>query len=178
VYFEETEYTYDLSTLPTTSTGITGSSFAGPTFQTFILPGETNMQISYTFECDRTDSSIGDRTLRIASFIANAISGSNTGLTSYGKFDSQSTLQSQNITTVPDSSPKQRSGANTQELRPSGTGTQIADRQGMYVLIHTMINVTNNTGLTGTLKLKNFVCRISRTVGSSIAPSPSPPPSS
>ncbi len=168
VYFDQSEYTYDMATLPTTASGITGSHVAGPSFETFILPGETNMQMSYTFYIDRTDASVGNRTLQISSFIASAVTGSQIGLGSYGTFNNQAQLLQENsIATVPVSS--QRSGAETVEIKGSANG--ITNRQGHYVLIHTQIEASNIAGLTGTLKLKNFVFRTSRTVGgSTIAP--------
>ena len=165
VYFDQSEYTYNMSTLPTSASGITGSHVAGPSFQTFILPGETNMQLSYTYYADRTDALAGNRTFRISSFIASAITGSNSGLGSYGTFNNQAQLLQQSpIVTVPVSS--QRSGANTVEIKGAAAG--ITNRQGHYVLIHTQIEVSSVTGLTGSLKLKNFVFRTSRTVGGSI----------
>ena len=171
IYFDQTEYTYDIATLPITASGITGSVFAGPSFQAFILPGETRIQVSYTFQADRTDAVVGDRTYRLTAFIANAVSGSNVGLTSYGIFTNSSTIQPAGLTisTVPTTG--KRSGANTQGF--VDTGDVISDRQGMYVLIHTMIHVSS-AGTTGTLKLKNFVFRSSRTVGA-ITSTPSIP---
>jgi hypothetical protein len=171
IYFDQTEYTYDIATLPITASGITGSVFAGPSFQTFILPGETRIQVSYTFQADRTDAVVGDKTYRLTAFIANAVSGSNVGLTSYGIFTNSSTIQPAGLTisTVPTTG--KRSGANTQGF--VDTGDVISDRQGMYVLIHTMIHVSS-AGTTGTLKLKNFVFRSSRTVGA-ITSTPSIP---
>lgn len=165
VYFDQNEYSYNMATLPTTASGITGSHVAGPSFQTFILPGETNMQLSYTYYIDRTDASAGNRTLQISAFIASAITGSNTGLGSYGTFNNQAQLlQQTSIDTVPASS--QRSGADSVEIKGSANG--ITNRQGHYVLIHTQIEVSSVSGLTGTLKLKNFVFRTSRTVGGSV----------
>jgi hypothetical protein len=171
IYFDQTEYTYDIATLPITASGITGSVFAGPSFQTFILPGETRIQVSYTFQADRTDAVVGDKTYRLTAFIANAVSGSNVGLTSYGIFTNSSTIQPAGLTisTVPTTG--KRSGANTQGFVDNGD--VISDRQGMYVLIHTMIHVSS-AGTTGTLKLKNFVFRSSRTVGA-ITSTPSIP---
>ena len=170
VYFDQSEYTYAISNLPTTSSGITGSVFAGPSFHAFILPGESNMQISYTFECDRTDSVSGTRIISLQAFIANAITGSNTGLTSYGKFNNQSNMATIPIVTIPSGS--QRSGADTSELKGGSGATTLTDRQGTYVLVHTMVRINSNPGtLTGTFKMKNFVFRTSRSVGGSIVPS-------
>lgn len=174
VYFDQSEYTYAISNLPTTSSGITGSVFAGPSFHAFILPGESNMQISYTFECDRTDSVSGTRIISLQAFIANAITGSNTGLTSYGKFNNQSNMATIPIVTIPSGS--QRSGADTSELKGGSGATTLTDRQGTYVLVHTMVRINTNPGtLTGTFKMKNFVFRTSRSVGGSIVPSPITP---
>lgn len=152
VYFDQTEYTYSLASLPTTSSGVTGSGFAGPVFETFILPGETRIQVSYTFQIDRTDLTFGNTTCQLSAFIANSVTGSNVGLNSYGIF-TNSTLVApdHNITTAPSAS--QRSGANTKGF--IDTGDVISDRQGMYVLIHTMIK-NSNLSSTGTLKLKTL----------------------
>lgn len=164
VYFEQLEYTYNMALLPTSASGVTGSTVAGPVFKTFILPGETNMQMSFTYSSNRTDSTVGNRTLRLSAFIMNAISGSNTGLQSYDKFNSQSDLATIVIDTVPSAS--LRSGANTLEIKGANSG--IINSQGRYVLVHTIIHVSNNTSLVGTLKLKNFVFRTSRNVGGSL----------
>ena len=168
VYFDQAEYTYDMATLPTSASGITGSAFAGPVFETFILPGETNMQMSFTFSADRTDLIFGNRSLQLSGFIANAISGSNTGLDAYGKFDNQKDLAYNQLISS-NAATSSWSGAKTIEMK--GTTNSIINSQGYYVLVHTMIYVSNNTGLTGTLKLKNFVFRTSRPTGASIAPS-------
>jgi len=166
LYFDQSEYTYDIATLPTTSSGITGSAFAGPSFHAFILPGETRLQISYTYQIDRgIGGGTGNRTYILSAFIANAITGSNPGLNSYGTFTNSTLIsQPQNIGSAGPSS--QTSGANTQGF--IDTGDVISDRQGMYVLIHTMIRVSSPDS-TGTLKLKNFVFRSSRSVGAVIA---------
>ena len=129
----------------------------------FILPGETRMQLSYTYEIDRTDATAGNKTFYLHSFIANSITGSYSGTPSkYGLFDSQSALGSgASIDFAPPTTLK--SGANNRNI----TNTAIEDRQGYYVLIHTTLSVSNTTGATGTIKLKNFVFRTSRSVGSS-----------
>ena len=99
----------------------------------------------------------------------NAVTGSNTGLTSYGIFNNGSTFTSPISlagTTVPENS--QRSGAVT-GLYGSISDLTLTNRQGYYVLVHTSIVYSGATAaLSGTLKLKNFVFRTSRTVGGSI----------
>ena len=163
IYFDQTEYTYDISTLPTSASGVTGSIFAGPSFYAFMLPGETRIQVSYTYQIDRTDTNIGNRTYRLSAFIANAVTGSNIGLSSYGIFTPSTLIQpTHTIDTV--GALGERSGANTQGFLD--TFDVISDRQGMYVLIHTIVHVTQ-ADTTGTLRLKNFVFRSSRTVGAS-----------
>jgi hypothetical protein len=97
VYFDDTEYSVSISTLPdnSTPTTTTGSAVAGPSFHTFILPGETRIQASYTYEINRTDSEIGNRTFFLNTFIANSITGSYSGPPSkYGLFDTQASLGS------------------------------------------------------------------------------------
>ena len=164
VYFDDTEYSVSIAALPNQAspTTTTGSVVAGPSFHTFILPGETRIQASYTYEIDRTDSTFGNRTFSLNTFIANSITGSYSGTPSkYGLFDTQNSLGAGSIDFAPVSSLK--SGANNVNY----TSTQIEDRQGIYVLIHTTLSVTSPGSLTGTIKLKNFVFRTSRSVGSS-----------
>ena len=169
LYFDQTEYSYDISTLPDNAspTTTTGSSVAGPSFHAFILPGETRIQVSFTYEINRTDGTAGNRTFQLNTFIMNSITGSYTGASVYGKFDSQNSLSNTIIDTVAPG-PILASGAKTVNYSNSA----IANRQGIYVLIHTTISVSNIGSLTGTIKLKNFVYRASRSVGSSIAPAP------
>ena len=165
VYFDDTEYSVSIAALPdnTTPTTTTGSAVAGPSFHMFILPGETRMQLSYTYEIDRTDATVGNKTFFLHPFIANSITGSYSGTPSkYGLFDNQSSLgPASSIDFAPPTTLK--SGANNINI----TNTAIEDRQGYYVLVHTTLSVSNTTGATGTIKLKNFVFRTSRVVGSS-----------
>ena len=169
MYFDDTEHSVSIAALPANSspTTTTGSVVAGPSFHTFILPGETRIQASYTYEIDRTDSTFGNRTFYLNTFIANSITGSYSGTPSkYGLFDTQATVGSSTIDFAPSSSLK--SGANNVNY----TSTQIEDRQGIYALIHTTLAISNTAGSpgpAGTIKLKNFVFRTSRSVGSSIS---------
>jgi hypothetical protein len=164
LYFDQLEYTYDMATLPTTASGVTGSIFAGPAFHAFILPGETRIQTSFTYQADRLDSSGGNKTFNLTTFLMNAVTGSNVGLNSYGIFTNSGSIGTQNIVTVPITG--ERSGA--VNLGYVDLNNNISNRQGMYVLIHTMISVSS-TGASGLLKLKNFVFRSSRSVGAVIS---------
>jgi hypothetical protein len=98
----------------------------------------------------------------------NAVTGSNTGLTSYGIFNNGATFANTPVTiaaSVPTTG--KRSGALTGIY--GDFDFAIADRQGFYVLIHTTVSYSGATqALTGTLKLKNFVFRTSRIVGGAI----------
>ena len=164
VYFDDTEYSVSIASLPdnATPTTTTGSAVAGPSFHMFILPGETRMQLSYTYEINRTDAIAGNKTFYLHSFIANSITGSYSGSSKYGLFDTQSSLGGgASIDFAPPLTLK--SGANNRNI----TIAAIEDRQGYYVLIHTTLSISNTTGATGTIKLKNFVFRTSRVVGSS-----------
>ena len=166
VYFDDTEYSVSIASLPdnATPTTTTGSAVAGPSFHMFILPGETRMQLSYTYEINRTDAIAGNKTFYLHSFIANSITGSYSGSSKYGLFDTQSSLGGgASIDFAPPLTLK--SGANNRNI----TIAAIEDRQGYYVLIHTTLSISNTTGATGTIKLKNFVFRTSRVVGSSIS---------
>lgn len=166
VYFDDTEYSVSIASLPdnATPTTTTGSAVAGPSFRMFILPGETRMQLSYTYEINRTDATAGNKTFYLNSFIANSITGSYSGSSKYGLFDTQSSLGTgASIDFAPPLTLK--SGANNVNI----TNAAIEARQGYYVLIHTTLSISNTTGATGTIKLKNFVFRTSRVVGSSIS---------
>ena len=166
VYFDDTEYSVSIASLPdnSTPTTTTGSAVAGPSFHMFILPGETRMQLSYTYEINRTDAIAGNKTFYLNSFIANSITGSYSGSSKYGLFDTQSSLGTgASIDFAPPLTLK--SGANNVNI----TNAAIEARQGYYVLIHTTLSISNTTGATGTIKLKNFVFRTSRVVGSSIS---------
>jgi hypothetical protein len=173
VYFDQSEYTFNLANISGSSplpTFTTGSVLSGPSFHVFILPGETRMQMSCTWQIDRTDTSgLGNRSFNVYATVMNAVTGSYTGLTSYGIFNSGSTFTSPiNLagTTVPQNS--QRSGAVT-GLYGGISDLTLTNRQGYYVLVHTSIVYSSGTAaLSGTLKLKNFVFRTSRTVGGSI----------
>ena len=173
VYFDQSEYTFNLANISGSSplpTFTTGSVLSGPSFHVFVLPGETRMQMSCTWQIDRTDNiGLANKSFNVYATVMNAVTGSNTGLTSYGIFNNGSTFTSPislAATTVPENS--QRSGAVT-GLYGSISDLTLTNRQGYYVLVHTSIVYSGGTAaLSGTLKLKNFVFRTSRTVGGSI----------
>jgi hypothetical protein len=184
IHFDDTEINIDMSNLPDTSAGataVTGSNVAGPLFHTFILPGETDLQMSFTYKLDRTDTVSGNKTLRLHTFIASAVTGSTAAVAasndflSYGIFDNITSLGS-NIIVNHDAggvSPD-LSGAITVNIKD---GSVLANHQGRYVLIFTTFSTTFPGGVTGNLFLKNFVFRSGRVLGSKISPVLNPPAS-
>ncbi len=177
IYFDQNEYTIDLANMvgitpfPTLTTS---SLYSGPSFHAFILPGETRLQASFTWQIDRTDAiGLPNKSFVLYATVMNAITGSNTGLDSYGIFNSGSTFIlpiSLDASSIPENS--KRSGAITGNYG-SNTDLSLTNRQGNYVLIHTSILYSGGTvALTGSLKMKNFVFRTSREVGAVTAPLP------
>jgi hypothetical protein len=162
VYFDQSESTINIGTGvgDSLSTAVTAS-----TFQTFILPGETQLQVSYTYQI-QNNSIMNPITVRTAAYIASASLGPVTGTSAYGQFVDTSMLSSgiQVGTAVLASSTE--SGAENYNL---STNDSFGDRQGMYVQIYVVV-YSNSTTPSATVKLKNFVFRTSRTVGSSISP--------
>jgi hypothetical protein len=162
VYFDQSESTINIGTGvgDSLSTAVTAS-----TFQTFILPGETQLQVSYTYQI-QNNSITNPITVRTAAYIASASLGPVTGTSAYGQFVDTSMLSSgiQVGTAVLASSTE--SGAENYNL---STNDSFGDRQGMYVQIYVVV-YSNSTTPSATVKLKNFVFRTSRTVGSSISP--------
>jgi hypothetical protein len=96
VYFDDTEYSVSIAALPDNGspTTTTGSAVAGPSFRTFILPGETRMQACHThMKSIVLMLLLGIERFSLHPFIANSITGSYSGTPSkYGLFDTQSSL--------------------------------------------------------------------------------------
>jgi hypothetical protein len=162
VYFDQSESTINIGTSvgDSLSTAVTAS-----TFQTFILPGETQLQVSYTYQIQ--NNSITDPiTVRTAAYIASASLGPVTGTSAYGQFVDTSMLSSGISVGNAVLSSSIESGAENYNL---STNDSFGDRQGMYVQIYVVV-YSNSNAPSATVKLKNFVFRTSRTVGSSISP--------
>jgi len=163
VYFDQTESTVNISTGigDSLATAVTAS-----TFQTFILPGETSMQVSYTYQIQNTGAN--SIQVRSATFIASASIGPVSGTSAYGQFVNSSNVSTAGFsnvgTPIPIGVGSTESGADNKILT---VGDAYADRQGMYVQI-TVVIYSISTLPSATVKLKNFVFRSSRTVGSSI----------
>ena len=160
VYFNQAETVLDLS-------AIDGGSINAQTasaFQTFILPGETRCQVSFTYEINNTSASTISVSAR--AYIASASLGPIIGSSGYGAFQDNSALGSPFALGTTVFAGVTESGAQTTEVLVGGGGDVFTDRQGMYVQIYLVVYSTQPS-ITGTVKLKNFVWRTSRVVGGS-----------
>jgi len=158
VYFDRNEYTY------------TGNLFATPQtasiFETFILPGETKMQVSFMYEFNAATSSLG--TLRAEWYIQSAsITGSTGTTTGYNSWSNPTSLSAGPLSITSIDSLAAEGGARTLNIV---AGSAFLNHQGLYVRIYNIVERTSNGNVADTLKLKSFVYRTSREVGSSIGP--------
>jgi hypothetical protein len=160
IYFNQAETILDLSAIDNGATNAQTASV----FQTYILPGETKCQVSFTYEINNT--SVSTVSLNARAYIATASLGPIIGSSGYGAFQDNAAVG--NPLGLGTSVPAGviESGAQTTEVT---AGDTFSDRQGMYVQIYLVV-YTNSTAASGTVKLKNFVWRTSRSVGGSIVP--------
>ena len=174
VYFYRPEYSYtgDIGT------AVTGAAQTASIFETFILPGETRMQTSFTSEFYNAYTTT--KTLRARWFIQSASVVDDT--TPAGNFyDSWSTpevLTSGGHLSILTVSPGQTLG-NSMNLNivTSATGITTFSRYwGKYCRIYMIIDHTGQGSAASTVRMKNFVYRTSRIVGSSTTPPILSPP--
>jgi len=161
VYFDRSEFTYTGSL---STTGAQTSSI----FETFILPGETRMQVSFMYNFTAATSPGG--VLEGQWYIQSAsISGSTGTSTGYDLWSTPQPLFSiENLITTINSTGTYEGGSRTFTT----TNAIFANYQGRYVRIY-MITSRDATGGAGDmLAMKGFVYRTSRAVGSSILPPP------
>jgi hypothetical protein len=161
VYFDRSEFTYTGSL---STTGAQTSSI----FETFILPGETRMQVSFMYNFTAATSPAGN--LEGQWYIQSAsISGSTGTSTGYDLWSTPQPLFSiENLITTINSTGTYEGGSRTFTT----TNAIFANYQGRYVRIY-MITSRDATGGAGDmLAMKGFVYRTSRAVGSSILPPP------
>ena len=164
VYFERPEYIYtgDLTTSPQTAS----------IFETYILPGETRMQVSFMYEftpaATATGSLQADWYIQSASFTGSV--GTTTG------YDSWSNPQSiaNNIQITPINSVATEGGARISTITNGAGATTFENHQGYYVRIYMIASRTTNGNAGDVLKLKSFVYRTSRVVGGSTVPPAAP----
>ena len=160
VFFNRNEYSFtgNLQTSPQTAS----------IFETFILPGETNMQYSFTTEYNNADSGI--REVKGEFYIQSAFSSaSNPNSNNY--YDTWNTPQKLHtgtksiITSVAGGATE----GTSQNLDITGTDT-MGDYQGRYVRVYFIASMTSGGNGSSVFKLKGQVFRTSRSVGSSTIP--------
>jgi hypothetical protein len=157
VYFDRSEFSYTGSL---STTGAQTSSI----FETFILPGETRMQMSFMYNFNAAASATGN--LLGQWYIQSAsISGSTGTITGYDSWSTPQTLFGTPalITTI-DSTGTYEGGSRTFTT----TNSTLSNYQGRYVRVY-MITQRDGTGnAADMLAMKGFVYRTSRAAGSSI----------
>jgi hypothetical protein len=163
VYFDRAENTY-------TSINLTTSPQTASIFETFILPGETRMQVSYMYEFTPAASAAG--TLQAEWYIQSASYTGSVGTTT--GYNSWSTPQSISSTMqiTPINSVAVEGGARNGTITNGAGITTFTNHQGLYVRVYMIVNRTSNGNTGDVLKLKSFVYRTSRSVGGSTAPLP------
>ena len=163
VYFDRNEYSVtgvNLTTTPQTSS----------VFETFILPGETRMQVSLMYEFEN-NSGTAAGTLQGEWYIQSAsITGSTGTSTGYDSWSTPIALASgpTTITTINSATIGSIEGGSI--TKQISTGTALTNHQGYYVRIYMIASRTTNGNTGDVLKLKGFVYRTSRVAGSAIGP--------
>ena len=159
VYFNRDEYTYtgNLTTSPQTAS----------IFETFILPGETKMQVSFMYEFTDASGTAAGTVLGRWYIQSASITGSGT-TTGYNQWSTPSAICNPlTISTIVASSADGGSKTFT-----AGTGTTFEDTQGQYVRIYMIVNRDSSGNASDIFKAKSFVYRTSRSVGGSTQPLP------
>jgi hypothetical protein len=157
VYFDRSEFIYTGSL---STTGAQTSSI----FETFVLPGETRLQISFMYNFNAASSISGS--LNGQWYIQSAsISGSTGTSTGYDEWSAPQTLigGTSVITTI--ASTGTYEGGSRTYTTNSGT---FANYQGRYVRIYMIVSRNATGDAADKLAMKGFVYRTSRAVGSSI----------
>ena len=161
IYHDRDEFTH---------TGDIGTSGGTPVtasiFETFILPGETNIQLSAMVFYDHNGT--GTRNLQFASYIQSASytsSLSDGSGTNYDSWSSPDLLKTSNALTSIASGTEASSGITLEIVQ----GSALSDYQGHYVRIYILAQIGGTGFGTSTVKAKNFVYRSSRIVGGAIS---------
>lgn len=176
LYYSPTEISAQVTSIDSGSiNGVTSSIF-----QTFLLPGETRIQVSFTYELDNVNSpggggSIGGagNLLLIQHYISTASANLlNNANSNYNTFANESLFDTSTVINTTTTAGNYTSGHLNLQLTDSTAS--IENRQGMYCQIRSVLFYENVSANNGTVKLKNFVYRSSRQVGSSIIPPVTP----
>ena len=160
VYFDRSEFVYtgSLSATPQTAS----------IFETFILPGETRMQVSFMYNFKAASSSTG--TLRGQWYIQSAsITGSSGTSTGYDSWSASDNLLSAPAIISQINSIGTYEGGSISFNMSTGA---IAASQGCYVRVYMIVDRNSTGNVNDMLALKGFVYRTSRVVGSSITQPP------
>jgi hypothetical protein len=168
VYFNRNEYSYtgDLNSTPQTAS----------IFETFILPGETSLQTSFTCELYNAAATSGQirGTWYIQSASITSITPTTNGYDVWSAPELISVFPGPFLISVPAGSTlgNSRTFVITSGATPTIT---FENFQGYYVRIYMIINrsATGNAG--DVFKIKNFVYRTSRTAGGAVLPQPTGP---
>ena len=172
IYFDQSEVSATVQTIDNgVINGITSS-----VFQTFLLPGETRIQVSFTYELDNVNApgnigniGGGSNLLLIDHYIASAsVNLANNVTSNYNSFSDETLFDTSTIISNTTAAGRYTSGHWNLQLLDNTAS--IENRQGMYCQIRSVIYYPNTSANNGTVKLKNFVYRSSREVGSSIIP--------
>jgi hypothetical protein len=162
VYFERAEYTY--------TGNLTASPQTASIFETFILPGETRMQVSYMYEFTPAASALG--TLQAEWYIQSAsYTGSVGTTTGYNSWSAPQSISS-TMQITPINSVAIEGGARNATITNGAGITTFTNHQGLYIRVYMIVNRTTNGNAGDVLKLKSFVYRTSRTAGGSTDPLP------
>ena len=160
VYFDKNESSIaDLSTTTSEATAQTAS-----VFQTFILPGETALGVSFTYKHVNTDSN--PNSIQYHAYIQSASLGPITGTSGYGGFSAAERISPVGGLNIGYSVPagETRSGAVTFNLILS-TDVILTKFWGKYTQIYFTAHSPSTTPA-GTLDVKNFVFKSSRILAS------------
>jgi len=160
VFFNRTEFLYtgDLTTSPQTAS----------IFETFILPGETRLQTSFMYQFTPFVSALGS--IHANWYIQSAsITGSIGTTTGYNQWSTPQLISS-NVQITPINSVAIEGGSRTVTITVGAGANTFEDYQGYYVRIYMIVERTSNGNASDELRLRNFVYRTSRLVGSSTGP--------
>jgi hypothetical protein len=163
IYFDRNEYSFtgDLNTTPQTAS----------IFETFILPGETQIQYSAMLEFKNDAVSVssirGQWYIQSASYTAGLPAGGN----QYDIWSTPEVLESGGFITLLTVSATSTGGTARNINIVTGTGDidTFVQYQGTYCRIYMIVESTQGTA-TDEFKMKGIVYRSSRSVGSSIIP--------
>ena len=168
VYFDRDEFTH---------TGNIGTSGGTPVtasvFETFILPGETRMQLSCMLEF--RNSAAANKSLQTAVYIQSASytsSISDDTADHYGSWSNSTLLSTATLLSVIGAGDTGSTGRTTELV----SGNNLDNFQGTFVRVFLIAQHPGAGNTASLLKMKNFVFRTSRTVGGATTPPLAPLP--